>query len=158
MSAEPLLTPEDVAEVVAILDGTAYQRFEIRTSRFTLKVARSGEGWTQEWDWAAGESPAAQLPGDASAAAALPQPVAEAGLTFVRSPLPGTFYRAPQPGAPPYVQVGDKVERTSVVGIVETMKLMNSIHAGVAGTVVKIAIENATSIDADTILMQVRTD
>ena len=56
------MTPEDVAEIVAILDGGAYERLEIRTTRFTLKVAREGSGWTQEWDYGAGDpSPAAAI-------------------------------------------------------------------------------------------------
>jgi acetyl-CoA carboxylase biotin carboxyl carrier protein len=59
-------------------------------------------------------------------------------LHEVRAPLVGTFYRAPQPGAEPFVQVGSRVEETTVVGIVETMKLMNPVLAGVAGTVVEI--------------------
>ena len=58
----------------------------------------------------------------------------------VRAPLPGTFYRAPRPGAAPFVEVGSRVSADTVVGIVETMKLMNSVHAGVAGTVAEICV------------------
>ena len=51
VSGDLPLTPDDVAEIVAILDGSAYERLEIRTARFRLRVARDGEGWTQQWDW-----------------------------------------------------------------------------------------------------------
>ncbi len=61
---------------------------------------------------------------------------------MVRAPLPGTFYRAPRPGAEPFVQVGSRVGADTVVGIVETMKLMNSVTAGVAGVVAEICVGN----------------
>jgi acetyl-CoA carboxylase biotin carboxyl carrier protein len=64
------------------------------------------------------------------------------GLVAVATPLPGTFYRAPQPGAAPFVEVGDAVGPDTVVAIVETMKLMNSVHAGLAGRVMRICLEN----------------
>ena len=58
------------------------------------------------------------------------------------APLPGTFYRAPRPGADPFVRVGDPVTADTVVAIVETMKLMNSVHAGTSGRVARICLEN----------------
>ena len=61
----------------------------------------------------------------------------------VAAPLPGTFYRAPRPGAAPFVEVGDEVGEDTVVAIVETMKLMNSVHAGTRGTVAEICLRNA---------------
>jgi biotin carboxyl carrier protein len=63
-------------------------------------------------------------------------------LVAVRAPLPGTFYRAPRPAAEPFVQVGSRVGADTVVGIVETMKLMNSVTAGVAGVVAEICVGN----------------
>jgi acetyl-CoA carboxylase biotin carboxyl carrier protein len=63
-------------------------------------------------------------------------------LVAVRAPLPGTFYRAPRPGAEPFVQVGSRVGADTTVGIVETMKLMNSVTAGVAGVVAEICVGN----------------
>jgi acetyl-CoA carboxylase biotin carboxyl carrier protein len=71
----------------------------------------------------------------------------------VPAPLLGTFYRAPQPGAPPFVEVGSRVEPDTVVGIVETMKLMNSVCAGTLGTVVEICVKNAEFVDAAAVLM-----
>jgi acetyl-CoA carboxylase biotin carboxyl carrier protein len=71
-----------------------------------------------------------------------PEMVAGRELVAVRAPLPGTFYRAPRPGAEPFVQVGSRVGADTVVGIVETMKLMNSVTAGVAGVVAEICVGN----------------
>jgi acetyl-CoA carboxylase biotin carboxyl carrier protein len=151
------LGAEDIAEIVAILDGTPYERLDIRTSRFTLRVARTGEGWTQEWDWQDSSLPAAR-PASAEAAA----PVAESGdadgSVAIRPPLPGTFYRAPQPGAPPFVEVGDRVEPETVVGIVETMKLMNPVHAGLSGTIAAILADNAAQVESGAVLMRVLPD
>jgi acetyl-CoA carboxylase biotin carboxyl carrier protein len=65
-----------------------------------------------------------------------------AGLVAVPAPLPGTFYRAPRPGAAPFVEAGDEVAEDTVVAIVETMKLMNSVHAGTRGRVAEICLDN----------------
>src|SRR5690242_6213234 len=67
--------------------------------------------------------------------------------TVVTSPMVGTFYRAPEPGADPYVSVGDEVEPGQVVGIVEAMKLMNPIAAEVPGTVVEVLVGNAQPVE-----------
>ena len=80
------------------------------------------------------------------------------GLRAVRAPLPGTFYRAPMPGAPPFVEVGRRVEPDTVVGIVETMKLMNSVAAGAAGTVAEIPVGNAEFAERGAVLVWIRED
>jgi acetyl-CoA carboxylase biotin carboxyl carrier protein len=67
---------------------------------------------------------------------------ADPALVAVTAPLPGTFYRAPRPGAPPFV-AGDLVREDTVVAIVETMKLMNSVPAGTRGRVARICLDNA---------------
>ena len=151
MSSDLPLSPEDVAEIVAILEGSAYERLEIRTSRFTLKVAREGGGWTQDWSW---DEPA--LAAAPAEAAAMPAVEVEEGLHAVRPPLPGTFYRSPQPGAPPFVEIGDAVEPETVVAIIETMKLMNPVHSGARGTIDAILFDNAAPVDAEAVLMIVR--
>jgi acetyl-CoA carboxylase biotin carboxyl carrier protein len=144
--SELFFTAEDVAEIVTILDKTPYERLELTTSRFRLRVVRTGEGFTQELE----------VIGDAAPAAVVTAPVeaAEDGLV-IRSPLPGTFYRAPQPGAPPFVQVGDTVAPDTVIAIIETMKLMTSVPAGCAGVIAEIRAENATLVEAEAVLMRV---
>ncbi|WCT79435.1 acetyl-CoA carboxylase biotin carboxyl carrier protein [Novosphingobium humi] len=149
MSA-PFLSPEDVGDIVAILDGSDYRELDIATARFRLKVRRDGEGggWSQEWQWAAQHAPTQT----ASTAA----PDAPEGLVAIRAPLPGTFYRAPAPGAAPFVEPGSKVQPDTVVGIVETMKLMNPVHAGVSGEVVAIVAGNAEAIGHGAALIHIR--
>jgi acetyl-CoA carboxylase biotin carboxyl carrier protein len=141
------LSPEDVAEIVAILDGSAYHTLDVKTARFRLRVARDGGGWAQESDYS-----------DDSAgitAAPLIADTPEHDASAICAPLPGTFYRAPQPGAPPFVEVGDTVEADTVVGIIETMKLMNPVHAGMTGSIHSILVENGTMIAKGAGLMRV---
>jgi len=83
---------------------------------------------------------------------------AGAGFVAVRAPLPGTFYRAPRPGAAPFVELGSQVGPDTVVGIVETMKLMNSVTAGVAGTVAEICLGNAEFATHGATLLRIRAD
>ncbi len=141
------LSPDDVADIVSLLDGGGYDRLDIRTSRFRLRVNREGEGWTQDWDFSESDAPDAVVVVEA---ATLPE-----GITGVTAPLPGTFYRAPSPGAPPFVNLGDSVGPDTVVGIIETMKLMNPVHAGVSGVIAAITTENAAMIEKDAVLMHV---
>ena len=82
----------------------------------------------------------------------------EAGLVAVRAPLPGTFYRAPRPGAAPFVEVGSRVSADTVIGIVETMKLMNSVPAGVAGVVAEFCVANAEFTAQGAALLRIRAD
>ncbi len=149
MSGGIPLTPDDVTDIVAILDGSSYERLEVSTGRFRLRVARDDTGWTQEWDLADASVPAA-TPASTPPPASVP-----AGLHGIHSPLPGTFYHAPQPGAAPFIEVGAAVDLETVVGIVETMKLMNPVHAGVRGTVVAIVADNAVMVEGGAILMHV---
>jgi acetyl-CoA carboxylase biotin carboxyl carrier protein len=80
------------------------------------------------------------------------------GLTEVRAPLPGTFYRAPRPGAEPFVEVGSRVGEDTVVGIVETMKLFNPVHAGTRGRVAEICVGDAEFTPGGGALMRVRAE
>ena len=84
--------------------------------------------------------------------------VEEDGGVVVRAPLPGTFYRAPRPGAAPFVEVGSQVGADTVIGIVETMKLMNSVPAGVAGVVAEFCVANAEFAAQGAALLRIRAD
>jgi acetyl-CoA carboxylase biotin carboxyl carrier protein len=71
----------------------------------------------------------------------------EEGFTPIKSPMLGTFYRAPKPGAPPFVQVGQVVGEADTVCIIEVMKLFNSIKAGVRGRIAEVCVENAQMVE-----------
>jgi len=81
----------------------------------------------------------------------------KSNLHEIRSPIVGTFYRAPAPDADPYVQVGDIVSPGTVLGIVEAMKLMNEIESDVSGKIVKILVENATPVEYNQPLFLIET-
>ena len=138
MSEDLPLTAEDIAEIAAIIEASHYRELDLSTRRFRLRLARADgadAGLTQEWQWA-GSAPEA----------AVTEAELAADPDAIAAPLPGTFYHAPQPGAPPFVAVGDEVGPETVVGIVETMKLMNPVHAGRAGTVAEMIVPNATMV------------
>jgi acetyl-CoA carboxylase biotin carboxyl carrier protein len=158
------LTNEDVADILAVLDSLPYDELDLQTPRFRLTLRRvAGGGWSEESQVLADPVPVAPVPDGPArrsqeGAGTGPRPDAAgpdaarsdaagaddgAGLVAVVAPLPGTFYRAPRPGAAPFVEVGDEVGEDTVVAIVETMKLMNSVHAGTRGRVARICLENA---------------
>lgn len=76
----------------------------------------------------------------------------------VRSPMKGTFYRAPAPGEPPFCNVGDWVGPDNTVCLVEIMKLFNSISAGVSGTVEQYFVENAEPVDLNQPIVSIRLE
>jgi acetyl-CoA carboxylase biotin carboxyl carrier protein len=80
---------------------------------------------------------------------------ADPSLFSVSSPLLGTFYRAPKPGAPPYVEVGSLVDEDTIVGILEVMKLMNTVRAGTRGRVVEILARDGTLVEYGETLLRI---
>ena len=98
-------------------------------------------------------------PGPAPVPAAAPAPTAEEqGLVTVKSPIVGTFYRAPDPGSPSFVNVGDRVRVGQVLCIIEAMKLMNEIEAETAGEVVKVHHETGQPVQYGEPLFDIRPD
>lgn len=145
------LTREDIEEVLKILDSTAYDELHLETDRFVLHLLRTPGGWTEEHEVrgevrlvARGAEGAEEAdPRSEQAVDSPPEDGTDrAGLHAVQAPLPGIFYRAPKPGEPPFVEIGDQVEPETVVAILETMKLMNPVRAGAAGTVADFAVAN----------------
>jgi acetyl-CoA carboxylase biotin carboxyl carrier protein len=98
-------------------------------------------------------APAAALSQPPAAAA----PEAEAGLHIVKSPIVGTFYGSPSPGAPAFVSVGDRVDKGQVICIVEAMKLMNEIESDAAGEIAKCFVANGQAIEFGQPLFAIRT-
>jgi acetyl-CoA carboxylase biotin carboxyl carrier protein len=172
------LTNDDVAEILALLDSLPYDELDIETPRFRLTLRRAaGGGWTEEHQVSTEPvvgaiAPRAAAPGapaaDGPAAGTLAAEAGAAadgaagadgdGLVAVPAPLPGTFYRAPRPGADPFVREGDAVSPDTVVAIVETMKLMNSVHAGTAGRVARICADNGEFTPLGTTLLLIEPD
>ncbi|MFW3168919.1 acetyl-CoA carboxylase biotin carboxyl carrier protein [Geodermatophilus sp. CPCC 206100] len=150
------LTPDDVRDVLHALDSSGLDELHLELADLTLTVRRAGaSGWTAEQQVL--RRPAVERGGEPPVAAEPERPraaVAE-GMVAVHPPLLGTFYRAPKPGAGPFVEVGDRVAEDTVVGIVETMKMMTPVHAGVRGTVVEFRTPNGEFADTDAVLLVV---
>jgi acetyl-CoA carboxylase biotin carboxyl carrier protein len=148
------LTPDDVADILRVIDSAQVNELRLETARFKLTLRREGDGWVQETE-TLGEPEVIELAAAPEAPPAAAAPSTD-GLHDVLAPLPGTFYRAGEPGAPPFVEVGDAVEEDTVVGLLETMKLFNSVHAGVRGTVAEICVSNAAAAEQGAVLARVR--
>nr|WP_242026367.1 MULTISPECIES: acetyl-CoA carboxylase biotin carboxyl carrier protein [unclassified Limnothrix] len=95
-------------------------------------------------------------PLEPAAPPASPPPLNDPKLLEIKSPMVGTFYRAPAPGEPPFVQPGDRITSGQTVCIIEAMKLMNELEAEISGEVVEILVENAQPVEFDQVLMRVR--
>jgi acetyl-CoA carboxylase biotin carboxyl carrier protein len=160
----------DVRAVLQLVDAAGFDELEIETDRFTLTLRRGDDGanWTRESRTlstarehaiTAGVAPAGAAAADVDSSPGNSAPGAESStLRAVTTPLPGTFYRSPKPGAPPFVEVGTRVTRDTVVAIVETMKLMNSVYAGVSGRIVTVAVADASFVPQNSVLMQIEPD
>ena len=151
------LTPDDVRDVLRVLDSSGLDELHLELADLTLTVRREGAtGWTAEQQVRRDPVLDGQLVRVEEAAHdAANGPALRDGLVAVHPPLLGTFYRAPQPGSPPFVEVGDLVDEETVVGIVETMKMMTPVHAGVRGTVVEFRTGNGEFAEADAVLLVV---
>lgn len=147
------LSPDDVRDVLRVLDSSGLDELHLELEHLTLTVRREGaSAWTVEQQVlrqpvVEGAEPAGELERRA------PRAAVPDGLVAVHPPLLGTFYRAPKPGAPPFVEAGDRVREDTVVGIVETMKMMTPVHAGARGTVVEFRTDNGEFADTDAVLL-----
>ena len=130
------LTPEDVSEILRAIDEAGYDEFELETPRFTLRIDR-----------AAGRK---ELSDESS--------LSQDGLVDVTAPMVGTVYRAPEPDAPPFVDVGSRVEVGAQLCIIEVMKLMNAVSAEVAGTVAEVCVESGSAVQYGDVLFRIRVD
>lgn len=150
------LTEKDVQKILKLLDESGYDELKLETDNFNLTLRQSAaKTWKQESDTstaaAKSETEAPTVTG-----AAQSQGTSDGQVRDIFPPLPGTFYRAPSPGADPFVEVGSAVKEDTVVGLVETMKLMNSVMAGCRGEVIEICAENGALIEAHDVLVRIR--
>ena len=154
------LTAKDVAEIVRLLDESSFDELKLEVGDLKLHLKRGENGTVEE----SSPGSSAETPARVDLAAAVEAPAATApeptraasGLLDIPSPLLGIFYRAPKPGAPPFVDVGQAVEEETIIGIVEVMKLMNSVRAGVRGEVVEIPAGNGALVEYGDPLVRVR--
>jgi acetyl-CoA carboxylase biotin carboxyl carrier protein len=124
------LSDDDVKEILRLIDESELDELLIETGGFKLHVLRGG---AQSTDHRAQEQ--------------APAPAASTNGATIDAPMLGTFYRAEAPGAAPFVDVGANVSPDTTVCLIEVMKMMNSIPAGVEGTIVEVCAENAALVE-----------
>jgi acetyl-CoA carboxylase biotin carboxyl carrier protein len=132
------LSHDDVREILRIIDASDVEELRIEISGLSLHVRKTAG--------ADAAGPTVTQPPSAHDRAAKPAPAGN-GALVIPAPLLGTFYRAEAPGEPPLVEVGDRVSADSVVCLIEVMKLMNHIQAGVSGTVVEVLADNGALVE-----------
>ncbi|MCI0354395.1 MAG: acetyl-CoA carboxylase biotin carboxyl carrier protein [Acidobacteria bacterium] len=166
------MNQKELRELIEFLKEQDIYEFELERGDFKVRIKRAGEHappaemrfvhlppaavpHPAAAEHAAPPATAATPPsGAASAAAARAE---EEGLHQVRSPIVGTYYEAPSPGAPPFVKVGETVTAGQVLCIIEAMKLMNEIEADVAGEIVKKFVSNGQPVEYGQPLFAVRS-
>lgn len=152
---------KDIKAIIDLMKKNSISEFELERQEFKIKLKRSNGGHTIE----EGQASPIYLPHPGSVAVApggqtaLPSaataPVAGTDLE-IKSPMVGTFYRAPSPEAANYVEVGTEVNADTVVCIIEAMKVMNEIKAEIRGVITSCPVENAKPVEFGQALFKIR--
>jgi acetyl-CoA carboxylase biotin carboxyl carrier protein len=140
------LSEDDVLHILKLIDESHFDYFQLEVGDLKITVSK-GDPIPQT---AAPQVSAAPAP-KSTASTAAPQTakpvVVPEGMLPITAPLLGTFYVAPEPGAPPFVKVGQAVTEDTTVGLVEVMKVFNSVRAAVKGTVVEVVAQNGQFVE-----------
>ena len=154
------MTIEEIKEFIRLVTESGVDELEVQRGDSRVRIRRSPPPAPQT---VVAELPAQRSSNNTPAAAASSPPAvqeAEAdldnSLIIVKSPIVGTFYESPSPGAPPFVQIGDTVQPGQVLCIIESMKLMNEIEAEVSGVVTKRFVEIAQPVEYGEALFAIR--
>ncbi len=156
---------KEIRDLIDFISQSGLNEVSIETEDLKIAIKRDAETRIVESS-APAQVAAAPAPAQAPAAAPAPAPAAseapkaeassgDSNYVEVKSPMIGTFYRTPNPDSPPFVSVGDKIEKGQTVCIVEAMKLFNEIETEVSGTIVKVMVENASPVEYDQVLFLV---
>jgi acetyl-CoA carboxylase biotin carboxyl carrier protein len=149
------LTAAEVAEIMRLVEQSTFDELTLEIEGMKLTLRR-GNGVATEPAKPVDpplEGGSTTSKGSETLAPGAPR---DANLADVPAPLLGTFYRAPKPGAPPFVEVGSTVQEDTVVAIIEVMKLMNTVRAGVAGTVSEILAQDGALVEYGDPILRVR--
>jgi len=142
-----------VKKLIELLEESNVAEIEIREGEETVRISRNypqGQPMPQQFFM---QAPAAApaTPANPASAATSASSAPPAGPTHkgeaVKSPMVGTFYRSPSPNSKPFVEVGQQVKATDVIGIIEAMKMMNQIESEFAGRVVSVLVENGSPVE-----------
>jgi acetyl-CoA carboxylase biotin carboxyl carrier protein len=150
------LTAADVAEIMRLVEQSGFDELNLEIDGTKISLRRGAASGTAAAAPVASVAPSTAAKSAAPAKVPASQAASDPGATDLPSPLLGTFYRSPKPGAPPFVQVGSQVETDTIVGIIEVMKLMNTVRAGMRGTVAAILAADGALVEYGETLLRVR--
>ncbi len=152
---DPKIDYDEINRLVTFLEQKNLSYFELEVEGFKIKISRNSSGPTLPKNAAPpvqlNHAQAASAPGtEKTAVPNSLQSEAEpsaSDIRFVTSPMVGTFYRAPDPASPPFVEIGDEVKKGQTLCIIEAMKLMNEIESEFEGTIEETFAENGKSVE-----------
>ena len=156
---------KDIKAIIDLMKKNSVSEFELEKQDFKIKLKRGPNGGAVSYEEApvtpvVAYAPPAALPAAAVPTAVSPAPAAAPAAASteveIKSPMIGTFYRAPSPESAPYIEVGAEVNPDTVVCIIEAMKVMNEIKAEVKGVITQIVVENAKPVEFGQPMFKVR--
>lgn len=171
------LTDKDVLQILTLVEESDFDLLQLEYGDLKLTISKSGNLPAQsETAWAelsvqrgvdsaprpgavgSAPAPAPERQAPVAGQTIKPAPTTEDGLVAIKAPIVGTFYGAPEPGAPPFVTVGAEVDDETTVGLLEVMKVYSGVKAGVKGKIEKVLVENAQFVEYGQPLFLVRAD
>ncbi len=140
---------EELRRLIALLEEKNLTQFELEVEGFKIKLSRSlgNSSGAAQVLFTPAVSEAQPRMAAVNGEIPTPAPAEDKSIHYVTSPMVGTFYRAPSPTSPPFVDIGDTVKKGQTLCIVEAMKLMNEIESDVSGLVVDILVENGKPVE-----------
>ncbi len=149
------LSEDDVLHILKLIDESKFDYFQLEVGELKITVSKGDPipiaGTTQpaavSMSPASAPAPAAPKAAPAAAAPSAKPAAIPEGMLPITAPLLGTFYVAPEPGAPPFVKVGQQVTEDTTVGLIEVMKVFNSVRAAVKGTIVEAVAQNGQFVE-----------
>jgi acetyl-CoA carboxylase biotin carboxyl carrier protein len=146
---------KQIKQIIDLMKRSELSEFEFEEEGFKIKIKRGSSGYPVVASSPVSAHPFPQVSAPMESAPPASRPAGpaqasagdEAGFTYVKSPMVGTFYRSPSPENPPFVDINAKVEEKTVVCIIEAMKIMNEIQAETKGTVVEVMVENGQPVE-----------
>jgi acetyl-CoA carboxylase biotin carboxyl carrier protein len=151
---------KQIKQIIELMKRSELTEFAVEEEGFKLKIRRGPTGLPIVTQSKGSNSPFAPAEGSPqppqayapvapmnSSPSTPPIPMDELGVTYIKSPMVGTFYRAPSPESKPFVDIGSKIEETSLVCIIEAMKIMNEIQAEAKGTIIEALVESGQPVE-----------
>lgn len=157
------IPPSDIEALIQIFDRSDWAELKLATAGLRIHLSKDGRIRATSMDGFNGaaadraERVATPVPAIAAVPPATPTVAPpQEGLVAIRAPNLGTFYRAPKPGAPPYVELGQRIGADTEVCLIEVMKLFTPVRGGIAGEVVEVCVAEGEMVEFDQILFLVR--